>query len=305
MSKCKTTEEFVTEAKIIHGDKYDYGKTVYVNAKTKVLIICSIHGEFKQTPNNHLGGKGCLSCAITLRAKNRSTGLKAFIDKANKVHSNKYNYTKTKYINTHNKVLITCPIHGDFEQSPHNHLISDGCPICSQLNRRMSINEFIEKSKQVHSDKYSYELTNYTIGKEVVIITCPIHGKFTQLAESHLNGRGCNKCATGGFNPNKPAYLYYLKITTEESQILYKIGITNRTVDERFSLADLSKIEIVKQKLYDIGQDAYDWEQKLLKMYKQYQYKGPNVLESGNTELFTEDIIAMYYAENNINLETS
>ena len=78
---------------------------------------------------------------------------------------------------------------------------------------------------------------------------------------------------------------------------MYKIGITNRTVSERFGLAELSKIEVVKQKLYKNGQDAYDWEQNMLKKYKNYKYKGPKVLDSGNTELFTEDVLAMHYAE--------
>ena len=74
---------------------------------------------------------------------------------------------------------------------------------------------------------------------------------------------------------------------------MYKIGITNKTVNERFNLTDLNKIEIVKQKLYENGQDALDWETKLLEKYKEYQYKGKAVLGSRNTELFTHDIIAM------------
>lgn len=113
----------------------------------------------------------------------------------------------------------------------------------------------------------------------------------------HLLGCGCPKCAKHGFNIAKPAYLYYLKITTEDNRILYKIGITNRTVNERFNLTDLSKIEIIKQKLYENGQDALDWETKLKRKYKQYQYIGPDILKSGNTELFTKDIIAMWYSD--------
>ena len=74
---------------------------------------------------------------------------------------------------------------------------------------------------------------------------------------------------------------------------MYKIGITNRTVDERFNLTELSKIEVVKQKLYEKGSDAVRLEQKLLKQYKEYQYIGPNVLKSGNTELFTEDVLSL------------
>lgn len=103
---------------------------------------------------------------------------------------------------------------------------------------------------------------------------------------SHIQGHGCPSCASHGFDPSKPGVLYYLKITTDDGQILYKIGITNNSVNERFSLKELSKIEIIKQKLYEKGQDAYDMEQKLLKRYKHYQYIGPKILECGNTELF-------------------
>ena len=93
-----------------------------------------------------------------------------------------------------------------------------------------------------------------------------------------------------GFNINKPAILYYLKITTEDNQVLYKIGITNRTVEERFSLIDLKKIEIIKQKTYKNGQEALDKENEIKRVFKEYIYKGPKVLDSGNTELFVKDI---------------
>lgn len=65
-------------------------------------------------------------------------------------------------------------------------------------------------------------------------------------------------------------------------------------------MIDLQKIEIVKQKLYEKGSEALEWETKLKRLYKEYQYKGPAILESGNTEIFTEDIIAMYYKDNNL-----
>ncbi len=289
-----TTEKFITKAKEVHGDKYDYSKTEYINSRTKINIICPIHGEFNQLPNRHSEGQGCIVCA-----GNEKSTTEKFIRKAVKFHGDKYDYSKVNYVNNNTKIIIVCQEHGEFEQIPKHHLKGHGCLQCAG-KEQSTTEEFIKKARMVHNTKYDYSKVNYINANTKISIICPIHCVFEQKPCSHLQGQGCSSCAERGFNPNKPAYLYYLKITTKDSQILYKIGITNRTVSERFSLVDLQRIEIVKQKLYDNGQDAYEWEQKLLKLYKQYQYKGPDILSSGNTELFTEDIVTMYYKDNNL-----
>lgn len=58
-----TTEEFIRRAKLVHGDKYDYEKVMYVNMHTDVCIICPVHGEFWQQAQAHVKGCGCSSCA--------------------------------------------------------------------------------------------------------------------------------------------------------------------------------------------------------------------------------------------------
>lgn len=295
-----TTEQFIVKAKVTHGDKYEYTKVNYINNKTNVIIKCKIHGEFNQTPNSHLKGWGCNKCSTIARY----SSLEEFIHKSNKVHNNYYDYSKSKYVSAKDKITIICPIHGSFEQSVNDHLCGKGCIKCGIIKTSDSKNytteAFVEKANQMHNNKYDYTKTVYINSTTKVKIICPKHGDFNQVPAEHLQGKGCPSCAENGFQPNKPAYLYYLKITTEDGKILYKIGITNRTVNERFNLTDLSKVEIVKQKLYDNGQDALDWETKLKRMYKQYQYKGPDILSSGNTEIFTENIIAMYYKENQL-----
>jgi hypothetical protein len=242
----------------------------------------------------------CRTCADNSKIQKSR---KEFSIKASKIHNNKYDYSLVNYTDASTKVQIVCGIHGVFEQTPHNHLKGTTCPECAKEQTSLILSlqakiEFNERATIIHNGLYDYSLVEYVNNWTKVKITCPIHGTFHQRPTNHLQGCGCPSCAVTGFDINKPAYLYYLKITTDANQVLYKIGITNRTVEARFNLNDLSKIEIVKQKLYDIGQDAYDWEQKLLKMYKQYQYKGPDILSSGNTELFTKDVIAIYYADN-------
>ena len=195
MSKSLTTQIFIERAKKIHGDKYNYSKVNYINITTKVCIICSKHGEFWQRPNDHLLGKGCSKCAF-----NRTLTTNEFIDKANKIHNNFYIYDKTAYKKAKEKVTITCPIHGDFLQTPQHHLMGCGCPKCRYIksanSKRLSTKEFIEKAKQIHGDKYDYSKVNYTDCETKVCIICPEHGEFWQKPSEHLCGHGCKYCNT-------------------------------------------------------------------------------------------------------------
>ena len=291
-----TTDEFIKRSDIKHNNKYDYSKSIYTGMHNPVTIICPEHGEFEQSPNNH-AKSGCVKCHVQNQTKSKDK----FVFDANVIHKNLYDYCNSKYINTNIKVDIICKNHGVFSQTPANHLRGQGCPKCGSertaLAQTHNNSIFINKAGLIHNYIYTYQKCNYIFAKTKVVITCPIHGDFEQVPDSHLKGRGCPSCAASGFNIAKPAYLYYLKITTDTNQVLYKIGITNRTVNERFNLTDLSKIKIVKQKLYEVGQDALDWETKLKRMYKEYQYKGPDILSSGNTELFTEDILELYLSQ--------
>ena len=130
---------FIQLSKEIHENKYDYSKVIYVKNINKVIIICPIHGEFEQTPNNHTSAKtGCPSCS-----KNNKRTTKEFIDKANQIHNNRYIYSKSNYINAHTKVIITCTDHGDFKQSPNNHLRGQNCPVCVENLKRSQTEKFI------------------------------------------------------------------------------------------------------------------------------------------------------------------
>lgn len=192
-----TTEEFIKKAKEIHGDKYDYSKTIYINRRTKVCIICPEHGEFWQTANNHLGSNGCPICS---GHKKRNT--EKFIKDAKEIHGDKYDYSKTKFIGLKTKVCIICPKHGEFWQTAANHLKGCGCPIC--INKQGNTISFIEKAKEAHGNKYDYSKVEYKNNSTKVCIICPKHGEFWQTPANHLSGGGCPKC-----NGNA-------KLTTEE-----------------------------------------------------------------------------------------
>ena len=189
----KTTEQFIKEAKEIHGDKYDYFKTEYISARKKVIIICKKHGEFEQTPDNHLHGAGCLKCGNKRTSNSQRLNNEKFINKAIKKHGCKFNYSETKYVDSKTKVIIICKKHGKFKQSPNRHLRGDGCPRCSK-NKKLTTIEFIDRSIIIHENNYNYSKTKYVSARKKVIIICKKHGEFKQTPYSHLSGSGCPKC---------------------------------------------------------------------------------------------------------------
>lgn len=192
--KKMTTTEFIEKAIKKHGNKYDYSNTEYVNATTKVCIICPEHGEFWIQPNNHLSGQGCPKCGKLSRIKKRAKSAEQFIEEAKNVHGNRYDYSKVDYTNDKTKVCIICPEHGEFWQSPSKHLHGNGCPKCAG-NTMKTTEQFIEEAKRVHGAKYDYSKVEYAGANKKVCIICPEHGEFLVRPINHLRGGGCPKCA--------------------------------------------------------------------------------------------------------------
>jgi hypothetical protein len=135
-NKKLTAEEFIQRAKKIHGDKYDYSLVEYKNMNSKVILICDKHGEFPIFPNNHIHKKcGCDKCRDTYKSTT-----KKFIEKARKIHGNKYDYSLVNYKNNRFVVEIICPVHGSFELTPNKHLDRiDGCPKCNRTSKGENI----------------------------------------------------------------------------------------------------------------------------------------------------------------------
>jgi hypothetical protein len=183
---------FIQKAKAKHNSKYDYSKVNYVNYRTKVKIICPKHGDFEQTPKDHLRG-GCSKCGIETAGNNRRKNKDKFTQQARSVHGDKYDYSKVVYVKAIEKVIIICPKHGEFMQEPTSHLSGHGCPTCVGQNKNSQI--FVEQAKEVHRDKYDYSKVVYVKAREKIIIICSKHGEFMQSPRDHLDGRGCKKCA--------------------------------------------------------------------------------------------------------------
>ncbi len=300
----KTKEQFIEDVIKVHGNKYDYSLVDYINNKTKVKIICKMHGVFEQTPASHIGKiAGCSKCYGNIKSSK-----KQFIEDAKKVHDDKYDYSLVEYVNNHTKVKIICSEHGIFEQAPKPHIIGKhGCSICSYnetgKNRRKSLEQFIEDARKAHGDKFDYSLVEYINSYTNVKIICPDHGTFEQQPDNHLNTKhGCMKC----WNENRPPwrgyineeYFYNNPVEVNKYAILYviemkgskehfiKVGITKRTIKERYSCTGMGDKYFSKNIIHEIPLTLYNaWvlEQQILNELKDYQYF-PNYKFNGQTE---------------------
>lgn len=213
MANKMTKDDFIRRAKQVHGEKYDYSKVVYNGSKKKVEIVCPVHGSFFQAPAMHLTGRGCKKCATDKIRLDTAKATEKFICDAQNVHGDYYSYNKTVYTGSRNKVVITCPIHGDFEQLAQTHLVGHGCRLCANEKNKKTTEQFVTEAKQVHKDKYLYDKCNYIHCTQKVCITCPKHGDFWQLPTPHLAGAGCPFCAIESFPKDR---------TTPLKQVLEK-----------------------------------------------------------------------------------
>jgi len=304
MGRKLTQEEFESRSEEIHSNldgtpKYNYEGVVYTNGITKVKIKCNTCGNsWLQKPEVHLQGHGCSPCSYKQNGENKINEAKdKFIREAEKTHPTKYLYHLVDYKTALSTISLVCKKHGLFESKPNWILNGNGCRKCGREDIKQRklperSEEFYRKCEKIHSDTYSYEESVYVDSHTKIKIFCnKCNSSFLQAPNEHANaGQGCPSCAEYGFNPDEQATLYYLSINDGEA---YKIGITNRTVKDRFSNTDLEKIKIVSEWSFDIGAEAKSFESCILSVYKEFKYTGEAILSSGNSELFTKDILGL------------
>ena len=191
-----TQEEFLVRAKVIHGNKYCYKKTIYISLYSPVNITCATHGDFQQKPSTHIykGGSGCPECGKLSISKSKIMIFDDALIKMKKVHKNKYKYIAESYKGATEKIDIICPDHGIFSQLVSSHLKGHGCQECGGV-KRLDNELFAEKAEKIHGDKYDYSLVEYRGNKGYITIICRYHRtKFKQKPNSHLSGGGCPDC---------------------------------------------------------------------------------------------------------------
>lgn len=319
--RIKTTEDFIEKSKNFHGDVFTYEKTNYVDFRTPMIITCKKCGDFKHTSKLHFKrNKGCPRCnrkiAASKHGKNSFTK-EQFIEKAKKVHKDKFDYSKVEYINSYTRITIICPVHGESEIEPRHHYKGSGCYRCGRdsfskkQKKYKDIDHLLDDLKKVHKDRFDYSEIVFPqdgLGTaDLIPIVCREHGLFYQPVRVHSEGSGCNKCRFFGYT--KEAYmdyckkynksfstLYLLRFYNEEEEF-YKIGITAQTITERYRKEKDKgsyKYEVVFSFNYSPN-ETWDREQFIKTKFIPYNYKPknwfPGITECFTTELPIEEII--------------
>jgi hypothetical protein len=236
MTRKLTIKEFIERAKVVHGNRYDYSRAVYTGANNKLSIICPTHGEFTITPYHHVNRKqGCGRCAGCYR-----TTTKEFIEKARRVHGDKYDYGSSNYVNNRTKLIVECRTHGIFNIRPDHHLRKVGCSKCSVKGQTLTTEDFISKAKEIHGNVYNYDCVVYRSSKDEVAIGCSKHGQFMQRPNNHLNGQGCPKCPSEVSKGHQEIIDFLSSIDVEDIQVNDRKAISPYELDiciPKFNLA--------------------------------------------------------------------
>lgn len=190
-----TTDILINKFQIVHGQRYDYSSVVFTNIKHKVNVVCRIHGLYSVDIHAHLKGQNCKKCMYEGERKLPfALNTKLFIEKANKTHNHRYDYSLVKYETNKDVVKIICFEHGEFLQRPDRHMQGDGCIKCAGTYQ-YDKEEFVKKSVVIHGNKYDYSKSVYLNNDSKIEIICIKHGPFFQVAKDHVRGIGCKLCS--------------------------------------------------------------------------------------------------------------
>lgn len=233
----RSEEEVIKLVNLIHNNKYEYDLANYKNKCSKIAIICPLHGLFYQMVDLHLKGSGCPKCAYLKRGELFKKSKEKFINDANIVHDFKFSYEKFNYVNAHTKGVITCPIHGDFEQSPNDHLNGRGCPKCKQSHLEREIEIFL-KNNHV---EYEFQKRFEWLGKQSIDFYLPKYNIAIECQGKQHFGLGYgsdneifNKILINDEKKNK--------LCRENNiNLLYYIGKENKSRLSNFELYNNSK----------------------------------------------------------------
>lgn len=308
----RTTEQFILEAIATHGDRYDYSKTVYINAKTKVLITCKKHGDFYVFVHTHLNGGICRKCSNeitsqTVAGKKEKPTTKRkttheIVNEFQLVHGKKYNYSKVFYINNREKVEIVCRKHGSFYQTAKSHKAGRGCPDCGLISRvgkrKKATGEVISCFIKAHGYRYKYHKLNYLGAMKKVCIECVDHGDFWQTPADHQAGHGCPICKTSYNTYKRQDYIdicelkngmskLYVIECSEDGERFYKVGITRKPLSERFNGWSMPYKYSVLYLIEGAAGFVWDLETQIHRLLKNYRYTPEVDFGGSKTECFS------------------
>lgn len=182
------TDSFIQRATLTHGEVLDYSSVRYVDATTPVILICRTHGEFEQSPSEHIAAKNpCAQCA------GRVLTTPQLVERARAYWGSRFDYSKTTYVNESSKVKIICREHGEFEQVMRHHIQGRlGCSACRGV---VTDTDSFIAAVAAHGFPLTFEDVEYTNNQGEVILTCSLHGPYKTVADYAVQGYvTCNGC---------------------------------------------------------------------------------------------------------------
>ena len=218
----RTTADVEALSRAKFKDKFNFSKAIFTKMHEPLILICPLNHEFSITPTVHLrddSDGGCHECAkISIAARN-CYGQEEWIALATKKHDGFYTYEKVEYVSSQEYVTITCPTHGDFEQTPAQHLGGRGCRPCgiaknvaSKLYSEEDKAQLIALCSEIHSEKYTYIDVFTQDGRLYISMYCDTHGEFSQRLDHHRSGHGCVKCVTN-YSRAQIEWLNYIAVS--------------------------------------------------------------------------------------------
>jgi len=251
VSKKLNRDTFIERCKIIHGDRYDYSRVVFSGVMKKVDILCKPHGIFSQRGDHHMAGRGCPLCKNDNISKVHSLTNNEFLEKCKLRHADFYDYSKTLYISAKHRVVVTCPLHGDFNVFAWNHHKGSGCPACTKKRvydmSCLGVSGFLKKAEEIHGDLYDYSLIKEYIGyKTKLPIICRKHGVFVQNPNNHIScAKGCPVCNTYSKSEkyiNDILSKRRIQFTSQKTFEDFKNPLTNRPFRFDFYLNEINTV---------------------------------------------------------------
>lgn len=294
------SKEIILRAKDVHGDTYIYPEQTNINTKDNMHVVCKKHGSFYQNVGNHIRlSHGCPRCKAERHSKSRSFDLEKFLERAKQTHGDRYDYSKVSYKRSSDPVEIICTKHGQFFQTPYSHWSGRNCPKCAQEalteSQRYDKAIFVQKSEEVHGDRYTYDLVEYIDSVTKVTIKCEKHGHFKMMPSSHLVGQGCPQCANmrKGFgrsavyrSERETSNIYLIRLYNSREDFL-KIGLARKPHVRHSRIQKESDYKVMLLHCNEAtGREVFDLEKTILQDSNLTKYV-PEQMFQGYTECFS------------------
>jgi very-short-patch-repair endonuclease len=268
-----TTEDFKELVLDRHGDNYDTSNSVYVNSKTLISVVCKKHGEFKALPNSIINGIGCPDCVNEFNSSSKISNIDEFKQKYTQRFGHKLTFDKSVYIANDKPMLVTCPIHGDFYQTPNKLLNGFGCHECAKKkihdDYTLTQDEFINRMTLLFGDTYDLSLAEYKSIKEPVKIICKEHGVFEKTPDALFHGYGCPLCLNSVSTQQKEIFDFVKSLVGNEN-----VKLCDRTV------LNGKEIDIlVESKKFGIEYNGNYWHTEESGKDKNYHIEKTNLAE--------------------------